>query len=175
MKQRFLSLLAVSVLAIAVAGCSSVPNTANYAAFGDPVDLVEPVSLSDAIAAVDANGPQEVIVDAKIAEVCVKMGCWMILEDGAQRARVRFTAGETCSAGYFVPRNAQGHRTFVKGTLEAAEIPEDWARHYAEDQGTPAEEIAKIIGPQKEYVLVARGVMISDADDLDPTADMTEE
>ncbi|MCB2155208.1 DUF4920 domain-containing protein [bacterium] len=172
MKKTFLGLVALAILMI---GCASAPNTADYAAFGAPLVVEKPVALADAIAMVDESGPQDLLVDAEIAEVCASMGCWMILKDGEQTARVRFTASDMCSTGYLVPRNAAGHRTFVRGTLEATEIPEDWARHYAKDGGASAQEIAKIIGPQKEYVLIAEGVMISDGATLDPTADQMEE
>lgn len=168
MKKVFLGLVA---LVLMTAGCASTPSTANYGGYGDPVVVVRPMPLSQAIADVEAGGPRDVLVEAEIAEVCEKMGCWMIVKDGAQKARVRFTASETCTAGFYVPRNANGHRTFVQGRLEAAEVPEDWARHYAEDQGASPAEIAKIIGPQREYTLIAKGVLISEKDLLDPPVD----
>lgn len=63
---------------------------------------------------------------------------------------------------------AAGHNAFIKGTLEAREVSEAEARHYAEDAGKPKEEIERIVGPQKSVMMIATGVMISDGEKLDP-------
>ena len=152
-------------------GCQQAESTVGFASFGAAVEPVGVMALGEAVAKVDTLAGKPVCVRADIAAVCAKRGCWMMLSDGATRVRVRFTASAQCTDGFFVPRNAAGHRVFAKGVLESREVPEAEARHYAEDSGKSTEEIAKIVGPQKEVTMIATGVMISEGDKLDPPVD----
>jgi len=45
---------------------------------------------------------------------------------------------------------AVGHQAIVEGTLEVTEISEAQARHFAEDAGKSPDQIARIVGPQKQ-------------------------
>lgn len=161
-------LIAITIpLALAALGCQK-PNVDNYASFGAKFETTDAVPLRDAVARIDTHEGKPVCVKADIAEVCKKMGCWMMLADGNDRVRVRFTASEQCTDGFLLPRNCDGHTAYAKGSLHRESIPEDVARHYAEDQGKSEEEIARIVGPQPSVTMLATGVMISDAATLEP-------
>ncbi|MCB9866463.1 MAG: DUF4920 domain-containing protein [Phycisphaerales bacterium] len=67
-----------------------------------------------------------------------------------------------------MPRNAAGHEAYVQGKIVKREMPQEEARHYAHDAGQSEEQIAKIVGPQPTYEIVATGVAIAGADTLDP-------
>ena len=154
-----------SVLAL---GCQQDMKLSGYASFGAPVRAKHVVSLAQAVDHVDAYAGKEVCVKATIGDVCAGRGCWLTLTDGQREVRVRFTASERCTDGFLVPRNAAGHTAYARGVLKRDTIPEDLARHYAEDQGKSKEEIARIAGPQPVVTMLASGVLISDASTLDP-------
>ena len=62
--------------------------------------------------------------------------------------------------GFFVPKDANGKDAVVRGKLYAAVTSVDELRHYAEDKGASAAEIAAITQPQREIKMMADGVII---------------
>lgn len=163
----------MSILACMAAGCQQPGPRAGYAAFGAPIPAKRALSLEQAVARAETLADTPVVIKARIGDVCKKRGCWMTLTDAdrAQQVRVRFTASDQCTDGFFVPRNASGHDAYVHGILKADRISEELARHYAEDEGRSPDDIKRIVGPQPVVTMVATGVMISDASTLDQPAD----
>lgn len=91
----------------------------------------------------------------KINEVCSKKGCWMTLDMGNDKeVMVRFK-----DYGFFMPLNAEGE-VVVNGKAFVEETSVDELRHYAEDAGKSAEEIAAITEPKFEYKFLADGVLL---------------
>jgi hypothetical protein len=104
------------------------------------------------------GGHSDVIVEGTITSVCPKKGCWMRVADGADELFVRFK-----DYGFFVPMNASGHRVVMHGTATEREVSVDELRHYAEDAGKSAEEIAAITEPRMEVMFMADSVYIAGA------------
>ena len=150
------------------AGCQQKENLTGFKCYGAKIDVAQPMPLHELVAQADELGDRRVWVKADIKTVCEKMGCWMMLTDGENNVRTRFTESDSCKDGFFVPRNAAGHTVYAHGFVNCGEISEADARHYAEDEGKAEAEIAKIVGPQKVVTFFADGVMISDAKKLDP-------
>lgn len=90
-----------------------------------------------------------------VEEVCKVKGCWMMLRDGQSKVRVTFK-----DYGFFMPKNLVGHKIALEGVLTEETLTEKDARHYAEDAGKSAKEIAAIVGDQKEYSFEATGVVV---------------
>ncbi len=162
-RKRLCVSLGVGALLSGVVGCQS----ADRATYGAQFSSRSAEGVTTAIDTAD-GAAKTVVVQGQITEVCQKRGCWMRLQEGEHEILVRFTASAQCADGYFVPRNAMGHRAWVKGTLEKTVLSEADARHYAEDEGKPAAEIAQIVGPQPVYSLIATGVTIEGASTLEP-------
>jgi hypothetical protein len=121
-----------------------------------------PTVALGAVSGDDAN----VIVEATITDVCPKKGCWMLVTDGEQELFVRFQ-----DYGFFVPRNATGHRVVMHGTAVAQTVSVDELRHYAQDAGKSPDEIAAISKPETRVTFFADSVYI-EGDGLDePYAD----
>ncbi|HEX9828115.1 MAG TPA: DUF4920 domain-containing protein [Flavobacteriaceae bacterium] len=93
---------------------------------------------------------------AKVDAVCQAKGCWMTLnlEDGNQ-VMVKFK-----DYGFFVPKDIAGKEVIVNGLAFVEEVSVDEQRHYAEDAGKSAEEIAAITTPKKTFSFEADGVLI---------------
>ena len=94
---------------------------------------------------------------AKVEEVCQSKGCWMKLDlpDG-EEVMVKFK-----DYGFFMPKDISGRDVVINGKAYVNEVPVDEQRHYAEDGGATAEEIAKITAPKKTYSFLADGVLLN--------------
>jgi hypothetical protein len=125
-----------------------------YKTYGAPARLAgEPMELSKATQPANLNKP--IRVSAKVEEVCQNKGCWMILTDGTRDVRVTFK-----DYGFFVPKDIAGKTVIVEGIMSEKILPQERARHYAEDAGKSQAEIEKIVGDQKELAMVAETVLI---------------
>lgn len=93
----------------------------------------------------------------KVNEVCQKKGCWIKLDlgDSTTEAFVKFKDYE-----FFVPKDAAQADAIIKGVAYKAETSVAELRHYAEDAGKSAEEIAAITKPKLEYTFLADGIFL---------------
>ena len=95
---------------------------------------------------------------AKVEEVCQAKGCWMKVDLGnGEQAMVKFK-----DYGFFMPKDIAGKEVVLNGKAFVNEVPVDEQRHYAEDAGQSAEEIAKITEPKKTFSFVADGVLLKE-------------
>ncbi len=86
---------------------------------------------------------------AKVDEVCQAKGCWMKVDLGNdQQVMVKFK-----DYGFFMPKNIAGKEVIINGVAYVEEVSVDEQRHYAEDGGATAEELAAITEPKKNTIL----------------------
>ena len=158
---------------MAVAGCvlaagvwagvvdAKAPTTApvEYASFGEAPKGgdVPVVAVEKLLAKVGEYDGKYLRVTGKVADVCAKKGCWLKLGDG-EALFVKFT----CPVGErLIPAEAVGKVAEVEGTVKVTQISEAKARHYKEDAGASPEEIAKIVGPQKQIVVASPSARVA--------------
>lgn len=98
----------------------------------------------------------QVIFKNDVTAVCKHKGCWMkmALEDGRE-VMVKFK-----DYSFFVPRDIERRVAIIKGKAYVEEMSVEDQRHYAEDAGMSAEEIAEIVNPKKTFSFIAEGVRI---------------
>ena len=95
---------------------------------------------------------------AKVKEVCKSKGCWMKLElEDGQEAMVRFK-----DYGFFMPMDIEGKEVVVNGLAFVEAMSVEDQKHYAEDGGATAEELAKITTPKQTYGFKASGVLLKE-------------
>ena len=95
---------------------------------------------------------------AKVDEVCQAKGCWMKVDlENGEQVMVKFK-----DYGFFMPKDIAGKEVVLNGKAFVNEVPVDEQRHYAEDAGKSAEEIAKITEPKKTFSFVADGVLLKE-------------
>lgn len=136
-------------------------------------DLTELRSFGAKIEAVNAKNAKNMLADygiiaandtvrtkfvAKVKEVCKAKGCWMKLElsDG-EEAMVRFK-----DYGFFMPTDIEGKEVVVNGLAFVESMSVEDQKHYAEDSGATADELAEITTPKKTYGFEADGVLLKD-------------
>jgi hypothetical protein len=129
-----------------------------YASFGDKIDAEGVITASDMaerFKSLEVGDTLNTKVTAKINEVCSRKGCWMKLDLGNdQEVMVTFK-----NYGFFMPLDASGD-VIINGKAFVSETSVEDLRHYAEDAGKTAEEIAAINTPEKTYAFEADGVLL---------------
>jgi hypothetical protein len=95
-------------------------------------------------------------LQGKVNEVCQAKGCWMTIATGnGEEMMVKFK-----DYGFFMPKDISGREVVMHGMAYYQITPVDELRHYAEDAGKSAEEIAEITEPKKELRFLADGVKL---------------
>lgn len=156
-KNKFLSFLILSTALIAACKTAS---TVDANSFGAGVSTKDnPVAFADVVRQLDTQDSMNVVVKAKVEEVCQAKGCWMNLVDGQgvtdEQLFVRFK-----DYAFFVPKDIAGREVLIEGVAYTEETSVEELRHYAEDAKKSAEEIAAIMEPIKEKKFMATGVLL---------------
>ncbi len=145
-----------------VAGCQSTSNKG--VSYGEKMTLSgwKTIKVADVLKNPDRYAGQRIRVEGVVDTVCAHKGCWinMTQPGGSEPLFVKFTCPVE---GRLIPMDAVGKTVTVEGELEIKMIPEDEARHYAEDAGKSKEEIAKIVGPQKTLKLNSPAALLMDS------------
>ncbi|WP_452221144.1 DUF4920 domain-containing protein [Lacinutrix salivirga] len=130
-----------------------------YKSFGDKIIADDAIAAKSMLAHykemnVGDSIPSKMI--AKVEEVCQAKGCWMKVDLGdGEQAMVKFK-----DYGFFMPKNIAGKQVILNGNAYVNEVPVEELRHYAEDAGKSAAEIAEITAPKKTYSFEANGVLL---------------
>lgn len=132
-----------------------------YASFGDKISDADALSASQMTEVYNNLKMGDTVytkVVAKVEEVCQTKGCWMRLNlEDDKEIMVKFK-----DYGFFMPKNIAGLDVIVNGKAFVNEMPVDELRHYAEDAGKSADEIAAITEPKRTYSFEADGVLIKE-------------
>jgi hypothetical protein len=120
------------VLGLASA-CASRPTLPPGEIVGMEMQPREVVHLS----VVDANPEpywnKTLLIEATVTAVCQHSGCWMQIEDGGSRAMVRWESG--CGGDYAFPKDLQGRRVLIQGSIYEKSFSEDEVEHLEEEAG----------------------------------------
>lgn len=133
----------------------------SYSSFGKEINAEEAVSakkMATRFESMSVGDSIDAKMIAKVDEVCQAKGCWMKVNlDNGEQAMVKFK-----DYGFFMPKDIAGKEVVLNGKAFVNEVPVDEQRHYAEDAGKSAEEIAKITEPKKTFSFVADGVLLKE-------------
>lgn len=131
--------------------------TKTYDLYGDGFETDSILSLdqfSEKI--INFGDTLQLTLKGNIKDVCSKKGCWMTLSmPNETDMMVLFK-----DYGFFVPLDASGE-VIVNGKAFFSETSIEDLRHYAEDAGASAEDIAAIVSPKVSYNFEADGVLIN--------------
>ncbi|MCA0394307.1 MAG: DUF4920 domain-containing protein [Proteobacteria bacterium] len=97
--------------------------------YGKPLPAGDTVPVSAAIADFDAHAGAPQRFSGRITEVCQAKGCWMMLEDDGQVARVMFG-----DHAFEIPKDTTGHAV-VHGVLTRKTLTPAQVEHLASDSG----------------------------------------
>lgn len=139
---------------------------ARVAKFGAESKLTDAdaVPVEKVLSNPDQYKEQYVRVTGTVTSVCAKKGCWLRLAPKGSNTQAAggdvFIKFQDPSTGRLVPMEAIGHEVTAEGVVKVGQMSEAAARHYKKDSGASDDEVAKIVGPQKQVVLVKPSVAI---------------
>ncbi len=146
-------------LSIALFSCSNtkLDDKAAFVEHGPyKVETTKAIPVATMIADFKAKGSVRTpyTVTASIEEVCSKAGCWInIKQSDKAEMMVRFKDHFT------IPVDTKiGTQAFLHGDLYSDTVSVDLLRHFAEDAGKSADEIAKITQPKITLGFEADGI-----------------
>lgn len=130
-----------------------------YQSFGDKIiadDAIAASSMAKHYKTMTVGDSINSKMVATVNKVCKAKGCWMTLDLGdGKEAMVKFK-----DYGFFVPKDIESKEVIVNGKAYVKEVSVEEQRHYAEDEGKSAEEIASITKPKRTYSFEADGVLL---------------
>jgi Domain of unknown function (DUF4920) len=144
-----MNLLFRFVAALLLCSLASIGSAEDY---GAAITKHKPLSLEAAIGQLENKAKAEVLVESKVAAVCVVKGCWMALTSPQYEVRVTFK-----DYGFFVPSSVIGKTVLVEGTLEKVVMSLEDTKHYVKDAGGDPSTVTQ---PRTEYRIVANGVAV---------------
>lgn len=134
----------------------------NYQSFGDEITDEGVLTKTEMIEKYNSLKPGDTVnvkFASTVKDVCQKKGCWMNLDMNDAEAMVRFK-----DYGFFMPKDIAGQEIIVNGKAFIEEMSVEDQRHYAEDGGKSAEEIAAITEVKRTLAFEADGVLIPEVE-----------
>jgi peroxiredoxin Q/BCP len=110
--------------------------------YGDswPQDIDKDYQLTHVLATPEHYTEDNIVISGRITRVCQTMGCWMVLSDGDDFARVDFN-----SHSFFIPKDSQGQAQ-VYGHLKLIKDSQEKRAHLtAEGAGELAPERYELV------------------------------
>ncbi|WP_375234710.1 DUF4920 domain-containing protein [Winogradskyella sp.] len=153
------NLLALLLIFALLISCKNETKELAYSSYGKEITDTDALSSESLMAHFDTMKVGDTLntkMKGAITEVCSKKGCWMKLDMGNDKiVRVTFK-----DYGFFMPLDATGE-VVVNGIAYVKETSVADLKHYAEDAGKSAEEIAKITEPEVTMSFEADGVLLA--------------
>lgn len=130
-------------------------NATNH--FGEKISADGALAFDELVSKMEGSDSMLVKVRGKVEDVCQAKGCWMnIVSDNTDaKMFVKFK-----DYGFFMPKDIAGEEVIMEGYAYREITSVDELRHYAEDKGKSAEEIAAITEPKEEFKFMASGVIL---------------
>ena len=132
----------------------------SYASYGETITAAEALDIRTIGQLMADKDSLEVKLTGEIEKTCKMKGCWMTVKT-SDNSTMRVTFA---NYGFFVPKEGmEGKTAVMQGKVSKIINSVETLRHYAQDEGKTAEEIAAITEPVEEYTFVATGVLIEEA------------
>lgn len=126
--------------------------------FGNPFTITEtPITSVDLLKDPSKYDGSTVMVEGKVADVCQKAGCWLVLAEGDKSIRIR-----TKAHAFLVAKDGTGKTAKIEGLVRSHKVDPKRVAHYE------SESVNKEVIPEKQagteivYELVATGVAFKD-------------
>ena len=104
------------------------PSGRAWTSYGGELDINAAIPAATLLSAPQDYVGQQVVVEGRVADVCQKKGCWMVLADGDQTMRVTMK-----DHGFTVDMNGTGGDCQIMGTVLQKEVDAETVAHYASE------------------------------------------
>ncbi len=149
--------VALFVAFVGLAACGGAPSEptspAEWASYGAPIADGPSLSAKDLLNDPALYVGKSVVVEGRVADVCAKAGCWMVIAEGDQTMRVRMK-----DHGFAVAKDGAGSDCRLSGEVVAVDIDPDTVAHYEGESRKPEVMPEKTAKSGVTYEIVASGV-----------------
>ena len=121
--------------------------------YGEAFSTDEVLAAKDLLADPAPYMDQTVRVEGRVAEVCQKAGCWMVLTDEAASMRVLMKGH-----GFAIAKDSVGRITQVEGVVKGTEVDPEFVEHLKSESENP--DAIPEDGKSYVYQLEATGVTL---------------
>lgn len=132
----------------------------NITLFGENFDRSNVISYEQFNTQLADKDSLVATITGTVESVCQVKGCWAnivsVTNPDMESMFVKFK-----DYGFFLPKDISGKEITLQGVGYREVTSVEELRHYAEDEGLSAEEIAAITEPQEELKFMASGVVMS--------------
>ena len=158
-KNLFFALLTISLMWACGSNQTTVAGQETEGmTFGEAISADGAIPLADMVSQLASKDTVFTKVAGTVESVCKKKGCWMnIVNDNGDEVFVKFK-----DYGFFMPLDCEGAKVVMDGYATVEETSVEELRHYAEDEGQTAEQIAEITEPVREMKFMAHGVVMTE-------------
>ena len=122
--------------------------------YGNEFTLTDaPIPATELLADPSQFDGKKIMVEGRVADVCQKAGCWLVLAEGDKSIRVRTKAHK-----FLVAKDTTGYTARIEGEVRSHKIDPKKVAHYE------GESVNKEIIPEKQvqsdttYELIAFGI-----------------
>ena len=126
-------------------------------AFGDAAQQGESVTVAKLLDDPSSFVGKPLAVEGRVADVCQKAGCWMVVTDGARNMRVRMK-----DHGFSVAKDGAGRDCRVHGEVVEIAVDPETVAHFKSESAKPEvmPEAALAEDAKVTYELVASAVQL---------------
>jgi len=161
MSKNLVWIFALSAMFIGISACKTsvkpvISEDGSKSYFGEKIKGDGAITVDELQSRLTKESEIDATVKGTIETVCLVKGCWMnIVSESGASVFVKFK-----DYGFFMPMDSQTKEVIMKGKGFNELTSVDELRHYAEDEGKSAAEIAAITEPKSELKFVADGVIL---------------
>ena len=103
-----------------------------WTSYGEPIQGSDVISAEILIANAESYVDQIVLVEGRVADVCQKKGCWMVLTSGDGTLRVTMK-----DHGFSVAMDGTGSDCQVQGTVVKKAVDPETVAHFESESANP--------------------------------------
>lgn len=137
---------------------TSIP-TENITVYGDDFDRSKIYSYEEFNTQISNKDSLVATITGTVESVCQTKGCWVNIVS-TENPEMESMFVKFKDYGFFLPKDLSGQEITLNGVGYREITSVDELKHYAEDEGLSAEEIAAITEPKEELKFMASGVVV---------------
>ena len=127
----------------------------DWASYGDAFEATDIVAARQLLDDPEAYDGKTVTVEGRVADVCQKAGCWMVIADGADHMRVRMKDHD-----FSVAKDGTGSTARVHGQVVSRKLDPKEVEHFASEASEGAVVPEDNAEGDTVYEMVASGVQM---------------
>lgn len=124
-----------------------------WVTYGDPLSSAAVIPAAKLLAEPAAFVDQTVVVEGRVADVCSKAGCWMVIAEGDRTMRIRMK-----DHAFSVAKDGTGSSCRIDGKVVAIDVDPATVKHFEEESRKPELMPEKSVKGAVVYEMVASGV-----------------